>query len=138
VKQIFESILRDRSNSFQRVGLIEFPRRGMWCIGFVSTETKGEIPTLVGEPGERMWSVFVPPTPAPTAGFLLFVKERDIIFLEMSVEDAAKMVISMGLVTPDYVAKTTELAATAGLGTPESPAPGPKAPVRREDRVTQP
>lgn len=125
VKQIFESILRDRSNSFQRVGLIEFPRRGMWCIGFVSTETKGEIPHLVAEPGERMWSVFVPPTPAPTAGFLLFVKEQDIIFLDMTVEDAAKVVISMGLVTPAYVAKTTELAAGGGLGTPEAPAPGP-------------
>lgn len=102
VKQLFESVISDRARSFQRVGLIQFPRPGMWCIGFVATETKGEIAHILATSDERVYSVFVPPTPAPTAGFVLFVKESDITFLDMSVEDAAKLVLSMGLVSPDW------------------------------------
>jgi uncharacterized membrane protein len=101
LKQIFETVLSQTGNSFQKVGLIEFPRAGQWSLVFIATETTGEIPTRVSE-GEDMMSVFLPCTPNPTTGFLLFVPARDVRVLDMTVEEAAKMVISGGLVEPDY------------------------------------
>lgn len=105
LKQFFETVLSDRSRSFQKVALLEFPRKGIWSVVLVASEAKGEIPQVMAASGERVYSVFLPPTPAPTAGFLMFVKESDLVMLDMSVEDALKLVISMGLVTPEYPAK---------------------------------
>ena len=98
LKQIFETALSQSSSSFQEVGLIEYPRKGLYAIVFVSTPTSGEIPERSGEPD--MLSVFLPTTPNPTSGYLLFVPRRDLILLDMSVEDGAKLVISAGLVLP--------------------------------------
>ena len=98
LKQIFETALSQSSSSFQDVGLIEYPRKGLFAIVFVSTDTGGEITEKSGEP--EMLSVFLPTTPNPTSGYLLFVPKRDIILLDMSVEDGAKLVISAGLVSP--------------------------------------
>ncbi|MEM9146569.1 MAG: DUF502 domain-containing protein [Pseudomonadota bacterium] len=98
MKQIVETVLSQSKSSFSQACLIEYPRKGLWAIAFVSTDTKGEIPGRAGEP--EMVSVFLPTTPNPTSGFLLFVPKRDMVILEMSVEDAAKLVISAGLVTP--------------------------------------
>lgn len=98
LKQIFETALSQSSSSFQDVGLIEYPRQGLFAIVFVSTETGGEIPEKSGE--QDMYSVFLPTTPNPTSGYLLFVPRRDVILLEMSVEEGAKLVISAGLVSP--------------------------------------
>lgn len=98
LKQIVETILSQSSTSFQRACLVEYPRKGIWAIAFVSTSTKGEIPGKAGR--QAMVSVFLPTTPNPTSGFLLFVPTEDIIELDMSVEEAAKLVISAGLVTP--------------------------------------
>lgn len=98
LKQIFETALSQSSSSFQDVGLIEYPRKGLFAIVFVSTETGGEIPEKSGE--QEMYSVFLPTTPNPTSGYLLFVPRRDVILLEMSVEEGAKLVISAGLVSP--------------------------------------
>ncbi|SDZ51611.1 Uncharacterized membrane protein [Jannaschia faecimaris] len=97
LKQIAETILAQDQNSFEKACLIEYPRRGIWAIGFVSTTAKGEIASRASEP---MVSVFLPTTPNPTSGFLLFVPAEDLVELDMTVEDAAKLVISAGLVYP--------------------------------------
>ncbi len=101
LKQIFETVLSKSGSSFQRVGLIEYPRRGIFSIVFISTDTRGEIQAR--QPTEeQLVSVFLPTTPNPTSGFLLFVPQADLRVLDMSVEEAAKMVISAGLVVPEY------------------------------------
>jgi len=98
VKQIAETIFAQSETSFDKACLIEYPRKGIWAIGFISTSTKGELLDKVNV--GPMTSVFVPTTPNPTSGFLLFFPKDDIIELDMSVEDAAKLVISAGLVYP--------------------------------------
>ena len=100
VKQIIETVLSQSKTSFQKACLVEYPRKGIWAVAFVSTEAKGEVAARVDANGEPLMSVFLPTTPNPTSGFLLFVPVRDVIELEMSVEEAAKLVISAGLVTP--------------------------------------
>jgi len=109
LKQIFETVLSQSSSSFQKVGLIEYPRTGLYAIVFVSTTTKGEIDDRVMK-GEKILSVFLPTTPNPTSGFLLFVPEKEVTILDMSVEEGAKLVISAGLVVPDHQAKLKNLA----------------------------
>lgn len=100
IKQISETVFAQSERSFERACIIEYPRPGIWAIGFISTNTKGEIAKR-GNQGRSMVSVFLPTTPNPTSGFLLFVPENDVIELDMSVEDAAKLVISAGLVYPN-------------------------------------
>ncbi|TMM54553.1 DUF502 domain-containing protein [Sulfitobacter sabulilitoris] len=100
IKQISETVFAQSERSFETACLIEYPRRGIWALGFISTSTKGEIGKR-GNNGEPMVSVFLPTTPNPTSGFLLFCPEADVIILDMSVEDAAKLVISAGLVYPN-------------------------------------
>lgn len=97
VKQILETVLAQQSNAFREAVLIEYPRRGIWAIGFLTGSTKGEVQNLTAE---ECINVFLPTTPNPTSGFLLFVPKKDITPLSMSVEDAIKMVISGGIVTP--------------------------------------
>ena len=101
LKQIFETVLSERSNSFQKVALLEYPRRGLWAIVFISTETGKEVSLQLKGEDESITSVFLPTTPNPTSGFLLFVPTHDLIMLKMSVEEAAKLVISAGLVAPE-------------------------------------
>lgn len=105
LKQIFETVLSQSQHSFREVALIEYPRRGVYSIAFVTTGAKGEIQERADE---EMVSVFLPTTPNPTSGFLLFVPRRDVITLDMSVEDAAKMVISAGLVAPEFDMETAD------------------------------
>ena len=112
LKQIFETVLSQSNNSFQQVGLVEYPRRGIYAIVFVSTPAKGEIDDKIMK-GERVLSVFLPTTPNPTSGYLLFVAEKDVTVLDMTVEEGAKLVISAGLVVPPYQAKLKKLAADA-------------------------
>ena len=99
IKQIAETIFSQSNNSFEKACLVEYPRKGIWAVAFVSTKTKGEVSTKLGE-NKDLYSIFLPTTPNPTSGFLLFLPKKDIVFLDMSVEDAAKLVISAGLVTP--------------------------------------
>ncbi|MGY6707546.1 MAG: DUF502 domain-containing protein [Rhizobiaceae bacterium] len=113
LKQILETVLSDKSNTFQKVGLIEYPRRGLYAIVFMATETGGEVQAKVGDQAGQTVAVFLPTTPNPTSGFLLFVPKSDIIELSMSVEEGAKLVISAGLVSPEYDAATKKLAAEA-------------------------
>jgi len=100
VKQIAETVFAQTERSFEKACLIEYPRRGIWAIGFISTNAKGEVAETAATTSPLM-SVFVPTTPNPTSGFLLFFPKDDIIELDMSVEDAAKLVISAGLVYPN-------------------------------------
>ncbi len=97
VKQILETVLAQQSNAFREAILIEYPRRGIWAVGFITGHTKGEVQNLTEE---ECINVFLPTTPNPTSGFLLFVPKKDIVPLSMSVEEAIKMVISGGIVTP--------------------------------------
>ncbi len=100
VKQIAETVFSQRDTSFDKACLVEYPRRGIWAIAFISTSAKGEIASGIPVEDQKV-SVFLPTTPNPTSGFLLFVPKSDVIELEMSVEDAAKLVISAGLVYPN-------------------------------------
>jgi len=84
---------------FTRVVLMQYPRKGLYAIGFVTSDTKGEISSEIFKDSIN---VFLPTTPNPTSGFLLFVSKKDTIPLSMSVENAMKLVVSGGAVTPDY------------------------------------
>ena len=97
LKQIFETVLAQKSAAFRQVVLLEYPRRGIWAMGFVSGTTKGEVQALTDD---EMVNVFLPTTPNPTSGFLLFVPRKDLVVLKMGVEDGIKMVISGGIVVP--------------------------------------
>ena len=99
IKQIAETVFAQQERSFEKACMIEYPRKGIWAIGFISTTAKGEIADRNSSNG-TMVSVFVPTTPNPTSGFLLFFPKKDIIELDMSIENAAKLVISAGLVYP--------------------------------------
>jgi len=101
VKQIAETVFAQSDRSFEKACLIEYPRKGIWAVGFVSTEAKGEV-KYKAKSNSDLLSVFVPTTPNPTSGFMLFFPRNDVIELEMSIEDAAKLVISAGLVYPPY------------------------------------
>lgn len=122
LKQIFETVLTNTSTSFKLVGLLEYPRKGVWALVFIATETKGEVNAVLTREGVDTLSVFLPTTPNPTSGFLLFVPRADIRVLDMTVEDGAKMVISAGLVSPEYrqkqLAKLAEAARPLAPGEP--------------------
>jgi uncharacterized membrane protein len=99
VKQITETVFSQAQTNFERACLVEFPHKGVWAIGFVASDAKGEVAEKL--PGQgRILTVFIAPTPVPTAGFLIFVPEEDVILLDMKLEDAAKLIISAGLVYP--------------------------------------
>ena len=97
IKQIMETVMSTNSESFREVVLVEYPRKGIWVIGFVTGETKGEVQSLNEN---QLINIFIPTTPNPTSGFLLFLPKQDLVYMDMKVEDAVKMVISGGIVTP--------------------------------------
>jgi len=97
VKQILETVLAQQSNAFREAVLVEYPRRGIWAIAFITGRTEGEVQNVTEE---ECTNIFLPTTPNPTSGFLLFVPKKDLVSLSMSVEEAIKMVISGGIVTP--------------------------------------
>jgi uncharacterized membrane protein len=112
LKQIFETVLSNKESMFNKVGLLEYPRKDLWSIVFIAGDTKSEVSTLLKEKYETV-AVFMPCTPNPTTGYLVYVPRSEIIPLSMSVEDAAKLVISAGMVAPEYHAKTKILADAA-------------------------
>lgn len=97
VKQIVETILKQQSNAFRQVVLFEYPRRGSWALGFITGQTRGEVQNLTED---EVVNVFLPTTPNPTSGYLLFIPRRELVVLDMTVEDGIKMVVSGGIVTP--------------------------------------
>lgn len=97
LKQIFDAVLAQSSTAFREVVLIEYPRKGIWVVGFITGPTRGEIQRIT--PQDTV-NVFVPTTPNPTSGFLLFLPRKDCYILDMTVEEGVKLVISGGIVTP--------------------------------------
>ena len=104
--------------------LVEYPRKGLWVIGFVTGVTKAEVARRIDI---DMVNVFVPTTPNPTSGFLLFCPRKDVIFMDMSVEDAVKLVVSGGIVTPPDDGKPAAKGASAAGKKPASR----KAPAKK-------
>ncbi len=117
LKQVFESVISVTSPqaAFQKVGLIEFPSKGLWSIVFVTGETGGEI--AAAKPGGQsdLLSVFMPTGVVPPTGFICFVPRDNVTFLNMTIEDAAKVIISAGMVTPDAEATMKEVAKKQGF-----------------------
>ena len=97
LKQVFETVFAEKSKAFREVVLIEYPRKGIWVIGFATGTTKGEVQNIIED---EVVNIFLPTTPNPTSGFLLILPRKDVIFLAMTVEEGVKMVISGGVVTP--------------------------------------
>lgn len=97
LKQIVETVLAQQSAAFRQVVLVEYPRPGLWALAFITGVTEGEVQNLTED---EVINVFLPTTPNPTSGFLLFVPRRDLVILDMPVEDGIKMVISGGIFTP--------------------------------------
>lgn len=127
LKQIAETIFASADARFDRACLVEYPRRGIWAVAFVATETKGEVKRRAGgAEGEEMLSVFLPTTPNPTSGFLLFVPKKDVLPLDMSIEEAAKLIISAGLITPPD-AGAASAAQAAAVPPQKGAAPPPEA-----------
>jgi uncharacterized membrane protein len=105
LKQMFVAMFTDKTATFNQVVLVEHPRRNLWSVAFVSSQVKGELYEILNESDkheDQVMSVYVPTTPNPTSGYLLFCKRSELIELDMSIEDAAKLVITAGLVAPEY------------------------------------
>ena len=111
LKQIFTTVFSKSGSSFKRVGVIEFPRKGLYALVFVSGDPPDEVKHKIGN-GEALMTVFMPNAPNPTTGFVVFMPAKDVILLDMSIEDGAKMVVSAGLVAPqqDALKKLAEQA----------------------------
>jgi uncharacterized membrane protein len=116
LKQIFVSIVTASSpnQSFQKVGLMEFPSKGIWSIVFVTGEAGEQIAAEF--PSEDMISVFMPTGMLPPSGFVVFVPRRDVMLIKMTVEDAAKIIISAGMVNPETQARLREIVANTRNG----------------------
>jgi len=102
LKQIFETVLSNKSEMFRTVGMVEYPRKGVWSIVFVAGEKKSEINAKLDAEGDPLTAVFMPCTPNPTTGFLMYVPKSEVVILDMTIEDGAKLIVSAGLVVPEY------------------------------------
>ena len=98
LKQILETVFANKSNAFREVVLFEYPRRGSWAMGFITGNTEGEIQDSTED---DVVNVFLPTTPNPTSGYLLFIPKRELVVLSMTVEEGIKMIVSGGIVTPE-------------------------------------
>ena len=115
-KTFSETVLTDKGKSFKQVVMVEFPRPGAWSIGFLMSENLAEIRDRTRV---DLVNVFVPTTPNPTTGFLIAVDRREVHFMDMSVDDAFKMIFTLGVITPDWLPKGLERANLA----PQQPSP---------------
>lgn len=123
LKQIFQTVFSKTGSSFKRVGVIEFPRKGLYALVFVSGDPPYEIAQKLGN-GEKLMTVFMPNAPNPTTGFVVFMPAKDVTLLDMPIEDGAKMVVSAGLVGPqqDALKRLAEQAKTKKPIPEEEPA----------------
>ena len=127
-KQIMETVMASQSDAFREVVLLEYPRKGIWVIGFVTGATKGEVQNISKE---TLINVFVPTTPNPTSGFLLFIPRGDAIKLDMGVEDAVKMVVSGGIVTPEDTKSDRKAVALTKAKTVQNPSASKKSTAKK-------
>ena len=100
LKKVSDTVLNTSSQSFKKAFLIQYPSKGIWVIAFQSGDYKGEAESIIGE---ETINLFVPTTPNPTSGFFVWIPKKDAFELDISVEDAFKLVISAGVVTPNDV-----------------------------------
>lgn len=100
LKKVSDTVLNTSSQSFKKAFLIQYPTKGIWVIAFQSGDYRGEAESIIGE---EIVNLFVPTTPNPTSGFFILIPKKDAFELDISVEDAFKLVISAGVVTPDSV-----------------------------------
>ena len=98
LKKVSDTVLNSSTESFRKAFLIQYPSKGIWVIAFQSGDYKGEAESIIGE---EMINLFVPTTPNPTSGFFVMMPIKDAFELDMSVEEAFKIVISAGVVSPD-------------------------------------
>lgn len=101
LKQLFETALSNKNEMFRTVGMVEYPRKGVWSIVFVANEKHTEINAKLDPEGDPLVAVFMPCTPNPTTGFLMYVPKSEVVLLDMSIEDGAKLIVSAGLVVPE-------------------------------------
>jgi len=104
-KQIFETVLTNKNETFRTVGLVEYPRKDVWSLVFVAGEKETEINARLDRPGDPLIGVFMPCAPNPTTGFLLYVHRSEIVVLDMTIEEGAKLIVSAGLVAPEFKRK---------------------------------
>jgi len=97
LQQILETLFKDSKSKFRRVVMVEYPRLGVWSVGFVTGTVSDDFQSRLSEP---VLSIFIPTTPNPTSGWYAIVPERDVITISISVEDAFKVLISGGIVNP--------------------------------------
>lgn len=119
-KTFAEVVLLDNTESFKEVLLIEYPRRGLYSLCFQTSTQLGEVQSRTGE---EVICVFVPTTPNPTSGVMIIVPKKDVVVLDMQIEEAVKMVVSLGVVVPEWRGNT----AISPPEEPDSPAPGESA-----------
>ncbi len=98
LKKVSDTIFNTSTESFRKAYLIQYPSKGIWVIAFQSGDYKGEAESIIGE---EMINLFVPTTPNPTSGFFVMMLKKDVFELDMGVEEAFKIVISAGVVSPD-------------------------------------
>lgn len=124
-KQLVEVFAMNNTDQFSECVLIEYPKAGTWCLGFLSSPAKGEIRSALGP---EFIGVFVPTTPNPTSGFLMYVEASEVVRLDMTVEEGAKLILSAGLVVPEHLPRKAD-------AEPASPEPEVSEALRPQDRI---
>lgn len=122
IKKLAETVFAEGSTAFRHPVMIEYPRPGIWSIAFVTSEPMGEIQDKTED---TVLTCFVPTTPNPTSGFIVMVPRKDVTWLEMSVEQAMRLIISLGVVTPESAPKAGAEGAAAAVEPPLVQAPKP-------------
>ncbi len=113
VKQLVETMFADNGNSFRKVVLVEFPRRGLWTLAFLTSEEQGQVQQATGR---DVVSVYVPTTPNPTGGYFVLVPREDVREIDLSVDDGLKLLLSMGAVNPTHTTDTQPVDGLAEAG----------------------
>jgi uncharacterized membrane protein len=98
-KKVSETVFTDKGLAFRKVLLVEYPRRGLWSLAFMTSHKLGEVQAKTGK---EVLCAFVPTTPNPTSGFLIMVPREDVVEMDMTVDEAISMIISLGVVVPDW------------------------------------
>jgi len=112
VKQIVEAVVGKDESTFQKVYLVQYPRHGLWTLAFQTSKSRGEAQAKTGV--DQILNLFIPTTPNPTSGFFIMAPIQEVVELDMSVDDALKMVISGGVVVPPWIDKPVSVESDVG------------------------
>jgi len=129
-------VLSNKGDMFRQVGLVEYPRKGIWSLVFVASEKETEINQKLDQEGDPLIAVFMPCTPNPTTGFLMYVLKSDIVLLDMTIEDGAKLIVSAGLVAPEVKSKLVTVNGEQIEGSLANPSIGTAGPQPARSRRT--